>query len=221
MPCTRESPCGGALFADDGFNLDMKRWGLPQRRFACLVGHSIYDPPPPLQLAQPAVRLPGDGKGRARKGGANRSDVCDDPASATHQGPGEDSAGVVSRVLRSDDRQKGAGVVCGGSRGRASACSSCTQASHPVAPPALVVTRLLERRPAEFAPRPRPLRSRHHGGAGEAAEGAMTPLEAALLLVNFMGLLQALQNPPPAPPETITNPAPIIEQAERACEQAR
>ena len=49
----------------------------------------------------------------------------------------------------------------------------------------------------------------------------MTPLEAALLLVNFMGLLQALQNPPPAPPETITNPAPIIEQAERACEQAR
>ena len=47
----------------------------------------------------------------------------------------------------------------------------------------------------------------------------MTPLEAALLFLNALGLLNALNQGVLKPPETITNPAPFIQEAE--CEEGK
>jgi hypothetical protein len=41
MICSLDNPCGAAAFPDLAFNRDMQRYGLPQRRYRCLAGHSM------------------------------------------------------------------------------------------------------------------------------------------------------------------------------------
>jgi hypothetical protein len=41
MICTLDNPCGAAAFPDLAFNRDMQLYGLPQRRYRCLAGHSM------------------------------------------------------------------------------------------------------------------------------------------------------------------------------------
>ena len=64
--CYDWSPCGRVLIPDVGFNDEMARNGLPQRRVHCLAGHSFYRfPVANLDRAPANMLLPGDGKGRA------------------------------------------------------------------------------------------------------------------------------------------------------------
>jgi hypothetical protein len=57
-------PCGAAAIPDRDFNRDMEAYGLPQRRYCCLAGHtlmvglpaSLSKPTPPSSAGAPLRR---------------------------------------------------------------------------------------------------------------------------------------------------------------------
>lgn len=64
--CTMSEPCGAAAVPDRDFNRDMEAYGLPQRRYRCLAGHtlmvglpaSLPQPTPPAPAGQPLRKRP-------------------------------------------------------------------------------------------------------------------------------------------------------------------
>lgn len=50
--CTMSEPCGAAAVPDRDFNRDMEAYGLPQRRYRCLAGHTLMVGLP-ASLSQP------------------------------------------------------------------------------------------------------------------------------------------------------------------------
>ena len=71
MTCTR---CGQPLIEDLTFNTTMARYGLPQRRFACLNGHSDYRGlVATLDAAEISSRRVAGARGRAKRLAESRS----------------------------------------------------------------------------------------------------------------------------------------------------
>lgn len=52
--CTLDKPCGAMAVPDHAFNRDMETYGLPQRRYRCVAGHSVMvGLPPDLAIPEP------------------------------------------------------------------------------------------------------------------------------------------------------------------------
>lgn len=55
--CTLDKPCGALAVPDQTFNRDMALYGLPQRRYRCVAGHSVMVGLPP-DLAERVPDVP-------------------------------------------------------------------------------------------------------------------------------------------------------------------
>ena len=69
--CTMSMPCGSAAFPDRAFNQTMEIYGLPQRRYWCVAGHTLMvglpdKLPAPPSCASEAARKRGRPRGSGR-----------------------------------------------------------------------------------------------------------------------------------------------------------
>ena len=78
MICSLDNPCGAAAFPDVAFNRDMQLYGLPQRRYRCLAGHSMTLGLPE-GLAATVASPPDKPKRRRKRGKKARSLVAARP----------------------------------------------------------------------------------------------------------------------------------------------